>query len=54
MKGPHVREVLLAALMAVAYAIVAAGVGLMHRPAGVIVAGLMLGVWAWQTFSEDG
>lgn len=47
-------DIVLRTLTAAGYAAVASGVALMHRPAGLIVAGLLLSLWAWQVAGGEG
>jgi hypothetical protein len=51
MKLP-IREVLFACALAWAGVLIAAGVSQMHRPSGLIVAGLLLAVWSWVLLAE--
>lgn len=49
-----VREVSFACLLLVAAGLVTAGVHRANSTAGLVVAGVLLGLWGWLVLGEDG
>lgn len=48
----RLRGIALRALTAAGYGLIALGAAVLHRGAGLVVAGILLALWAWQALGD--